>query len=217
LTPSQKFRHILSYLFPIKIRKGSSTVNSVLELFLYRGEYQLATEDAIYSDGTRYRPLLSAFTQIRQERHQISQVLILGAGLGSGAAILYKLGFTPRIVMVDIDPTVIQWAEELMHDDIKNNVSFVCDDASLFIEKDVHTYDLLVVDIFKGRKVPDFVLREEFLHLCRNRLHKGGSVVFNYMIETNDQWQYLKKRVETAFSSVTITTIGINRVIVARV
>ena len=53
---------LLSHFFPVSIRKGATAHNAQLEIFYYRGRFILATADAVYSDGHKYKPLVAAFS-----------------------------------------------------------------------------------------------------------------------------------------------------------
>ena len=89
-----------SLLYPVRIRKSSSTVNPVLELFYFQGRYMLGTPDAVYSDGDRYRPLVAAFTAPGLKPHlgNVRNVLVLGTGLASAVSGSWAPGARARLL-----------------------------------------------------------------------------------------------------------------------
>lgn len=211
------YKRILSYIIPVRIREGSSEENPSLELFLFRGGYQLATPDAVYSDGKRYRPLVAAFKELEQELTRINKALLLGTGLGSAVQILENKGYYPEFVLVDKDSTILDWAKELLDSrEQKQVIRTVCTDAAIFMQENQEQFDLIIVDIFNGRVVPDFVTQADFLKSCRRSMNPGGRLVLNYIISDEAEWNRVLSRFRTVFSNYDMVGFGINRIIIAK-
>lgn len=205
-------------MYPVRIARSTSKQNEVLELYLYRNEYQLATKDALYSDGKKYKPLRMAFNALGKRLGQVKNVLMLGGGLASGAQILAQKGYFPRITLVEHDSVIIEWAMALLPDSRKVKVVPQCEPAELFVEKDEDAkYDMLVCDIFNSRVVPEFVTSHAFLQKCRRKINNGGHFVLNYIVNKDDQWQKASKAIDSVFPDNTILSDGINKVVIARV
>jgi spermidine synthase len=214
LTFSQKLR---SYFYPVLIEKTSSDHNAVLDLYYYCGHWQLATADALYSDGVYYRPLLTAFKAIKNKLPQVKSVLVLGTGLGSAVQILHQKGLHPAYTLVELDEQVLRLALELMPAAANKSITPVCADAQYFLQQDAHQYDLLIVDIFNGRKVPEFVLSRVFIDQCRQHLAPQGILILNYMVNAVADEQKAKAALGAAFSTLKELHLGINRVYIATV
>lgn len=209
------YKRILSYITPVLLWKGSGTHNPVLELFLYHNDFQLATEDAVYSDGVRYRPLTLAFAlPDRSEIKGLRDVLILGTGLGSAVQILHAKGANPRYTLVDNDEVILNLAKPLLK---SHNITYVCADAGQFIIKDSGRYDMLVVDIFRNRSVPSEFTTVHFFGLCHKKLRPGGYFVFNYIAERQPEWDDALNNLRLVFGNVKVINEGINRITVAKV
>ncbi|MBS1776320.1 MAG: hypothetical protein JSS64_08590 [Bacteroidetes bacterium] len=207
------FQRILSYLFPIKIWKGRGDIHPQLELFLYRGQWQLATEDAIYSDGVRYSPMVKAFSQLRTQIPSWKKVLVLGGGAGSAARILRNMGSACEVWLVENDGQIIQLMEPELPDE---GVRYVCGDAEAFITTCNIKYDVVVIDIFIGRKVPEFVSQNSFLVSCRSVCHPNGVMIINFMInDAADSERY--DAMVAHFVDYSVIDIGINKVIIVKV
>ncbi|WP_165836320.1 spermidine synthase [Taibaiella soli] len=209
------FQKLLSYVYPVRVESRSSEINPVLDLFMYRGQWQLATSDALYSDGDRYRPLVVAFKKMKRHLPEVKTVLVLGTGLGSAARILHKVGNRALTTLVDIDEEVLQWALELMPEEIACHSRPVCSDAVSFLEENKEVYDLLIVDIFISRVVPDFVITEIFLKKCRQRINTGGHFIMNYIVNDEREWDTLQGRLMNIFPDPEVILNGINRIVVA--
>ncbi|MCD6063487.1 MAG: hypothetical protein K0R82_1398 [Flavipsychrobacter sp.] len=189
----------------------------MLELFLYRGQYQLGTSDALYSDGSRYAPLVTAFNTIKSHLPRVGKVLVLGTGLGSAVQILNKQGFYPAFTLVENDLTVLNWALELFPETVKKDITPVCEDAKVYIGLEQQEYDLVIVDIFVDRVVPGFATTEEFLNKCRRRINPGGHLVFNYIVNSKRDWEHAWANIRAVFPSSHVIDRGINKIITAQV
>jgi spermidine synthase len=209
------YKKMLSYLYPVSIWKGEGTQNPFLELLLYQNQYQLATKDALYSDGNRYRPLVLAFNEIGREISSVKKVLVLGTGLGSAVQILRSKNLSPSFIMVDNDKKVLELAQHMLHR--QKNISFICTDANEFISKTKDTYDLLIVDVFRSRIVPGSIIARAFLEKCRQAITEGKYLVLNYIITDEEEWTRALENINSVFPGNKILNNGINRIVIARV
>jgi hypothetical protein len=206
---------ILSYLVPVTIKKAKGVNNTSLTVSLYRNQWQLSTTNALYSDGTRYRPLVFAFKKIEQVLPNVKNVLVLGTGLGSAVMILNKKGYRPDITIVDHDTTSLQWSLELFDDETLNRINPVCADAREYLQNNKTRYDLVIVDIFHDLEVPDFVYEARFWELCRRSISAGGTIIFNYIDSKQNVWDKLISNIKAYFPESTYSRFGINRVVTA--
>jgi spermidine synthase len=211
------WQRLESIFFPVSIRKGSSMLNPVLELFYYRGRYILATQDTVYSDGNKYRPLLKAFNapELKPHLSRLKKVLVLGTGLASAIHILYSENNHPEVTLVEIDQTVLQWAVEFLPESAQPHTKAIHADAFSFIQADNDFYDLIIVDIFFGRIVPQNVTDAAFVSQCKARLSREGFLVLNYMDRPGESPGKAKAALKAAFDSVKEISFGINRVYIA--
>lgn len=206
-----------SFFYPVRMRKGSSTENPVLELFLYRNRWQLATADALYSDGNKYRPLVLAYKELAAKLPDAKNILVLGAGLGSAVSVMHRLGYRPAFTLVDKDQLVLQWALEKLGNSADHMITPVCEDARLFVQNNEQQFNLVIIDIFTGRVVPDFVSKQVFLENCRKSTMAGGSVVLNYIINHPKEWDDTLEIFNNVFPVHKVLKNGPNRIIVATV
>lgn len=200
---------------PVLLWKGSSMYNPKLELLLYQDQYQLATEDALYSDGNRYRPMLLAFNKLGRRLGRVKRVLVLGTGLGSVVEVLRAKDYYPTYTLVDMDEVILDLARQVLP--ASTDAVFVCADGIAFVGRDEQMYDMVVVDLFINRVVPAGVTTKEFLQKCRQRLNDGGYLVFNYIVNNNKAWDVLQEDIHSIFSSVTVLEEDINRVLLIKV
>ncbi|MCW3122223.1 MAG: spermine synthase [Flavipsychrobacter sp.] len=128
--------------------------------------------------------------------------------------VLYSKGYTPRYTLVEYDKVVLQWAVELL-DEIKDvRLDPVCADAKDFMAGNTASYDLIFVDVFIGRVVPDFVTTREFLRQCRQALAPNGRLAFNYIINDMEQWQDTQRIFTELFPVHTVVKHEVNRIFI---
>lgn len=205
---------IASFFYPVKVK---STLHSApkVSLYHYRNRWQLATEDAIYSDGHMYRPLIVAFGRIAKKLPKISTVLVLGAGLGCAKDVLHKMKFQPALTFVDKDGETLEWAKELHEKFNATNDTYYCEDAESFLQNNTFTFDMVVVDVFEGRVVPQFILQTLFLAHCKKSLNANGILVINYIENDKKEWDSFYKRFMTTFPKHEILPLVTNKVMIA--
>ena len=211
------YKRLMSYLYPLRLESTSSTENPLLELFLYRGQYQLATQDALYSDGRRYRPMLVAFEALKQKLKDVKNVLVLGTGLGSAVHILAAKGYHPSYTLVEHDDLILEWCIEHLPGDEVKRVWPVCADAQSHMAHNDMKYDLVIADIFKSRVVPAFVTTEAFLTQCRRSVNPGGYIVINYMVNNDKEWRAAIAAINAVFPGNRVINHGVNRIVIATV
>lgn len=213
-----KFQKLLSYLVPVRLYFATGgQENPILELCYYRGQYQLATIDALYSDGDRYRPVNVVCKHFANKLANVNSVLLLGTGLGSAVQVFRKRGYNPNFRMIDHDETILSWAKQILKPIDTQTIDTVCTDAETFIDEDHDTYDMLIVDIFKSRVVPDFVTTTEYLEKCKTHIKSGGCFAMNYIKQKNTDWDGIKKRIEFVFPNAQFIQDGANYIILSTV
>jgi spermidine synthase len=183
-------------------------------LLLYRNRLQLATTDALYSDGDQYLPAVIVAKNLQSFLPSAKNVLILGSGLGSMVYVLHKNGFYPHFTIVDNDKVVLEWAMEFL-DKGKTDIEPVCSDAMAFMQHNSKKYDLVFIDVFNSRVVPEFVTSTAFLQLCHNSLVPGGHLAFNYIVNDKMRWERVKDDFSLMFPNNKITDLGLNRVLIS--
>jgi len=211
------YKKLLSYLYPITLRKAAGTVNPDLELALHNNRLQLGSGDALYSDGDKYRPAVITVRKLKKVLPEVNNVLVLGIGLASMVQVMHKNGYFPHFTLVEIDEVVLQWAMELLPVNERTSIEPVCNSAMAFMERNTAQYDLIFIDIFDVRVVPDLVFTPVFLNLCKSAMTPGSHIVFNYIINDPQQWERVHAIFLSIFPDTEIVATDVNRILIARV
>jgi len=199
----------------VRVRQSAGAENSYLEILLYQNRLQLATDDALYSDGDKYVPAVTAVSNLKSFLPYIKTVLVLGAGLCSMVHVIRRKEFDPYFTLVEKDKVVLEWAMEFLEPNGPHKTQPICNDAQVFMRSNTSMYDFVFVDVFKGRVVPQFVITEEFLRQCRNSLSPGGHIAFNYIVNDANEWEDVKKTFSSVFPGNKIIQSGANRILIA--
>lgn len=213
--PSASYR-FFSYLWPLRVKQGYGQSGDYLELLLYRNQWQLTTDDAIYSDGRRYAPFRLAFKKLPVSFFQnLHTCLVLGTGLGSVAQILHHRYNTDiQYTLVELNGAILEWAENILSQNGISRLHPVKNDACLFMKNNTDCFDLICIDVFIGRNIPECVLQNAFLEACQKALNPDGYCIMNFIIHETEEWEQLQEHLHQYFSTVQIIAKGNNRILI---
>ena len=192
-------KKLLSHFSEIKIETVSSSFSGELEIVLSAGRFMLNTRNATYSYEDKYTSYLFALKQIRID--PTGKALVLGLGLGSIPWILQKnFRYTGPITCVDIDPVIIACAKKYYPDPEKfNMLEIIQSDAFAWTVHHAERFDLIAVDLFIDRRVPEKFHTREFLIPLAEKLNPGGQLLFSRLMDNSDPEFLLNKNLHEIF------------------
>ncbi len=175
---------IFSYLIPIKIFKKKSARSKMIEVTWANGELVLDSENTNYSYGSLQRILRYGLRNIGYENIlKMNHILLLGVAGGSVIKTLVdEIEYKGKITGVEIDPDMIQIANQYFNLDQIKQLEIVIDDAFEFVLKTKDKYDLIIIDVFEDIKMPNFLFETFFTDRVFSLLKNEGFVLFNTMI-----------------------------------
>lgn len=202
---------------PKKLRTARTPQNPMLELYYHKGQYVLSTGDAVYSDGNAYRPVTAAFKMLGSSVYEVKSALLLGCGLASTLHILAEKNCHPDAALVDVDETVLTWAQEFLPKENQDKTVAICQSAEDFIANNELSFDLVVSDVFSGRYPLPFVSSDAYLSYCRDAVAPGGFFILNYITYDKGEVLALKEKLQALFGPVQLKNFDYNYVFVTRV
>jgi spermidine synthase len=107
---------------------------------------------------------------------------ILMIGLGGGTVTNYLHKFLKNdayIRAVELDSGVIAAAKKYFHTREFSNYKIIESDGRLYLYNTKQTYDIIMLDAFRGGYIPFHLLTKEFYALASSRLSSGGCMVIN--------------------------------------
>lgn len=183
------FKKYASFLFDVLLEQRTSAYNPILNLYLSKGQLKLVTKGAVYSYGIFYYNFRDSFRHIGIAKKKIQNVLILGLGTGSIIQLLeQKFDVNAKYHIVEIDPDVVALFEKYTSEFIVSPYFIDKTDAFQYLNANDNKYDLICMDIFCDRTVPEIFESEIFLHNLKNALEENGILLYNRLaIDSNDQ------------------------------
>ncbi|WP_125720834.1 spermidine synthase [Flavobacterium ustbae] len=177
-------RKIFSYIIPIKIFKKKSARSKMIEVTWANGELVLDTENTNYSYGSLQRILRYGLRNIGYDKIlEMNHVLLLGVAGGSVVKTLVdEIAYKEKITGVEIDPEMIQIANQYFNLNKIKQLKVVIDDAFEFVLKTKEKYDLIIIDIFEDTHMPNFLFEKFFVDRVCTILNDKGFILFNTMI-----------------------------------
>jgi predicted RNA methylase len=206
-------KKIFSYLLPIKIHTVKSMVSKSIEITWTNGELVLDSENTNYSYGSLQRILRLGLKSIGFDKIiKMNHVLILGVAGGSVVKTLVdEIKFEGRITGVEIDPEIIQLANDYFKLNEIQQLEIVIDDAFEFVLRTKEKYDLIVIDVFQDTKMPNFLYENYFINRICLLLKSKGFVLFNTML-LNEEHNLRNKKYISDFCTTNYTIKTIPRV-----
>lgn len=177
------FKKLFSYFIPITIYQKKSLISKNLEITWANGELVLDSQNTNYSYGSLQRILRRGLKAIRFEKIiAMESILVLGVAGGSVIRTLYdEIKYKGKITGVEIDPDIIQIANDYFKLSQIPNLEIVIDDAFEFVLKTKDKYDLIIIDIFQDTEMPNFLFESFFINQIDLILKNKGFVLFNTM------------------------------------
>lgn len=134
------------------------------------------TQNTVAGDGqslSMYTHMLDAL--IRSYQPDAKRVLVLGLGAGIVPSMLAARGVD--VTAVEIDPASVRAAREMF--DLPDNVRVVQQDARTFLQSCAEPYDAVVVDLFAGDGVPEYLVTRDFFEAMRGCTSPTGVAILN--------------------------------------
>jgi spermidine synthase len=134
---------------------------------------RIADPTALVMEYARYMTLGIAYAA-KAER-------ILEIGLGGGRIASYLGAALPdtEILTVELDKDVVELAKKHFRYEEAENMKTVVADGRAFLLRDHRTWDVILLDAYRGPFVPFHLLTKEFFALVKSRLSPGGVVLQN--------------------------------------
>ncbi|HKD47053.1 MAG TPA: fused MFS/spermidine synthase [Rhizomicrobium sp.] len=131
--------------------------------------------------GVSLAPYVHAlFGLMHQKRSR--HVLVIGCGGGSLATMLARAGV--KVTLLDLDPQTFAIARSYFH--MPMSVECHTADGARFLARNSVRYDAIVLDAFAESQIPSHFLTAKFFRLAKDRLRRGGIVLVNMVVLSND-------------------------------
>ncbi|MBT7956958.1 MAG: fused MFS/spermidine synthase [Rhodospirillaceae bacterium] len=154
------------------------------------GMERIFVQDGLIQNRTNEKnKSLSIYTYVlealaRSFEPDAKDAVILGLGAGAVPANFKKTGM--GVAVVEINPAALKAATEHFGFD-PTGIDVHLEDARTFVRRCQGNFDIVVVDLFLGDNIPDYLLTKEFFADVRRCIREGGSLVMNAFFDDNNE------------------------------
>lgn len=124
-----------------------------------------------------------------------SKVLLLGLGGGAIVRLLHSMGFD--LTVVEIDPRIPEVARKFF--EIPEGISVELADARRYLRYTERTFDVIIVDVYRGEFLPPHVLTLEALRDAQAKLAPNGMILVNVIGTPSGQYGAVSQAVLKTF------------------
>lgn len=162
--------------------------------------------DGAYSSAIDPKTMESPFDYIIQTIDMTNtirpkNVLVIGTAWFTFPQQIAQFPYIEQIDAVDIDPSVYKVAQDhFLQQPISKKITFYPQSARFFLRKAAEenkTYDLIFVDAYNGKSLPDELTTTEFFEDLK-RLSANNQIVFNFILDRKFESNLAKSLLLTA-------------------
>lgn len=157
-----------------------SNINGEIKIREFLGMKTLYVNNVSQSGGEYVYMWRKVVNNIQYPISNIQNCLVLGVGGGTVIQILKNNYPDLAITGIEIDPKIVEIAQKYFNLVPDQSINLVVADAQTWLKSDKKkNYDLIIVDLYRGRFNPEFSRKKEFLGRLKNLLSKSGIILFN--------------------------------------
>lgn len=197
--------NLLSLFSPKTLETVHSKYSGEIRVVSTWGYKYLATGVLTQSGGLVrdvWEPVLKKF---KTQNSKIKNILILGLAGGTIAKICSDYLHPDKIVGIEIDSQMIRLGKKYLDLGKIPNLEIKIIDAKKYLDNpQKQKFDLILVDMYLGDQLPEFVYQEKFLKKLRQL---GQLVIFNHLFydeAKRQKGEELVRKLQKIFPSVTL-------------
>lgn len=155
------------------------------------GEVRLVADGAVQSVAVRPGELPRGYWPAMVTERRPADALILGLGGGTVVHLLWRRHGMLPVVGVDNNAAILALGRRAFGLETPE-LLIVEADAGEYVRACTRRFGLVVVDVFDGERLPDFVASRQFIRRVRALTRPGGTVVWN--LHRDRRSQVLRRR-----------------------
>ena len=178
------------------------------EFTLQWDKIRLFLTDGAFASGIFTHTKESPFWYIREavtitEKLQPNNVLVLWTAWFTYPYEIVTKWFAQHVDAIDIDPDVYRIAQEhFLETQLPDTIVFYPQSARYFVRWAIQEwkgYDLIFVDAFNGKQIPDELITQEFFQAIQSITNPWWTILFNMILD---------KELETTLAQNILTTLN---------
>ncbi len=210
----QSLKYFFSYY---TVRQDQSKINGLIKVVMAFNMPRLIVGGMVQSGGLVRKIWDKAIGKLHKDKKKIKKVLVLGFGCGDCAFKVKKYYPKAEIIGVEIDKKIIDVAECYFNLHKLKNLTVINADGVKFINQTKEKFDLVVVDVYLGQKMPKVFRGEKFFKRVEGVLNKKGVIIINHLFfkDYKDQVNKLIRVIEKEFKKIKLMRVASNLLIYA--
>lgn len=181
---------LISYMYPQLIERKKSIYNNEVFIYQFLGKPFISVGNLTQSGGLVTKIWQSVVNHTSEHQYKDSppqDILLLGLGAGSCIRPIISKWPAARITALEIDPVMIDVGKKYFALDTFPSIKIINQDAFVWFKKNKRLYDLILIDMYQGAKIPPQANSIQFLNNVKNSLTQSGIAVFNRLSTKDSQ------------------------------
>lgn len=210
----------LKHLLPYTVRQYQSPINGLIKIVMAFNQPRMMIDGMIQSGGMVRKIWEKALNNLKKSDHKINQVLIIGLGCGDCAFEVQKFYPQAKMTGIEIDNKVIEAAQCYFSLATIKNLKVAINDGVKYItklaaQKNKTKFDLVILDAYLGKNMPQQFRTKKFFHSLTKILTHNGVVIYNHLFfgEHKKKAEKFIQEINHAFGKVTLTRTPSNLLI----
>jgi spermidine synthase len=182
------WQYIKSHFHPTVLHQTRSKHNGAIQVVEVSGSRRIMVGGYIQSGGFLELLWQRSLRRLRKKSPAVNPktVAIFGFAGGSAARAVKTLWPNTLITGVDIDPVMVKLGQTYFDTRSLTNTNVEIADVFSWIKTTTSSFDLILIDLFKGGDIPDATASEAFIDNLYKITASTGYVMVNYFPhETN--------------------------------
>lgn len=123
----------------------------------------------------------TALRKLKKDGFVPQKVLLLGVGGGSVVELIEGFWADAKTTGVEIDPLMIELGKKYLKLGKAPNLEIEIGDAIEWLTHNKAKFDLVLIDLYVGSKIPEKFKSEKFIKLVEHSLSGSGVAAFNHL------------------------------------
>lgn len=212
-------KSIKYFLSSYTVRQDRTKYNGLIEVKMVFNMPRLIVNNMIQSGGMMRKIWDKGIKKLKRENKKIKKALILGLGGGDVAFRIEQYFPQIKVIGIEIDKKIIDMAYAYFNLHKLKNLKVENEDGAKYVRKTKNEFDLIIVDVFQGEKIPGKFKSKRFLNNLTKKLTKNGVVIYNHLFDKENKpkaGEFIKK-LEGYFKKIYLQRVGVNLLIYAEV